>query len=103
MLLQFQCVAGDQLLGLIDISCRRAVQVVAVSTCRWRSTEHSVLSIVFLGFTHNDCWAELSCERVRERNDSRCEQFEISSVTIDQELRPVVYEQRQTDTFYIIL
>ena len=34
---------------------------------------------------------------MRERNDSRYEQFEISPETIEQELRPVVCEQRQTD------
>ena len=39
---------------------------------------------------------------MRERSDSRwhCgEQFEISSKTIEQELQPVVCEQRQTDRF----
>ena len=36
-------------------------------------------------------------ERVRERNDSRYEQFEISPETIEQERRPAVCKQRQTD------
>ena len=43
------------------------------------------------------CWAELRCERVRERNDNRYEQFETSPGMIEQELRPAVCEQRQTD------
>ena len=34
---------------------------------------------------------------MRGRNDSRYEQFEISSETIEQELRPVVCEHLQTD------
>ena len=34
---------------------------------------------------------------MRERNDSRYEQFEISHETIEQELRHVDCEQRQTD------
>ena len=34
-----------------------------------------------------------------ERNDSRCEQFDISPETIEQELRSVVCEQRQTDNY----
>ena len=38
--------------------------------------------------------------RTRERkNDSRYKQFEISPKTIEQELRPVVCEQRHTDMF----
>ena len=44
------------------------------------------------------CLAELSCERMRGRIDSRYEQFQISPETIEQELRPVVCEQRQTDS-----
>ena len=36
---------------------------------------------------------------MRERNDSRYEQFEISPETIKQELQPVDCEQRQTDRF----
>ena len=36
---------------------------------------------------------------MRERNDSRYEQFEISPETIEQELCTVVCEQRQTDMF----
>ena len=36
---------------------------------------------------------------MRERNESRYEQFEISSETIEQELRPIDCEQRQTDRF----
>ena len=36
---------------------------------------------------------------MRERNDSRYEQFEISPETIEQEMRSVVCEQRQTDRF----
>ena len=36
---------------------------------------------------------------MRERNDRRYEQFEISAEKIEQELRPVVCEQRQTDRF----
>ena len=44
------------------------------------------------------CYAELRCERMRERNDSRYEQFlKISPETIEQELRPVDCEQCQTD------
>ena len=34
---------------------------------------------------------------MRDRNDNRNEQFEISPETIEQELRPVECEQRQTD------
>ena len=34
---------------------------------------------------------------VRERNDSRYKQLEISPMTIEQELWPIVYEQRPTD------
>ena len=37
------------------------------------------------------------CERVIEMNDSRYEQSDISSEEIEQELRPAVCEQRQTD------
>ena len=38
-------------------------------------------------------------EAVRGRNESRYEQFEIYPESIEQELRPVVCEQRQTDVF----
>ena len=56
------------------------------------------LTLVFLVFRLNKfCKAELRCEYVRERNDSRYEQFEISPEMSEQELRPVVCEQRQTD------
>ena len=37
----------------------------------------------------------MSC--VRGRNDSRYEQFDISPEPIEQELRPAVCDQRQTD------
>ena len=40
---------------------------------------------------------ETAVELVRGRNDCRYEQFEISPETIEQELRPVVCEQPQTD------
>ena len=40
---------------------------------------------------------ELRC--LRERNDSRYEQFEISPETIEQELLPVDSEQTVTDRF----
>ena len=45
------------------------------------------------------CEADLRRERLRERNDSRNEQFDISPETCEQELRPVVCEQRETDRF----
>ena len=38
-----------------------------------------------------------------ERNDGRCEQFDISPDTIEQELGPVVCEQRQTDRYRMIV
>ena len=44
-------------------------------------------------------YTTLICERVRRRNDSRYEQFRISPETIQQEMRPVVCEQRQTNIF----
>ena len=40
------------------------------------------------------------CKIMRRRNDSRYEQCEVSTETIEQELRPVVCKQRQTDRFY---
>ena len=36
------------------------------------------------------------------RNDSRYEQFEVSPETIEQEFRPVVCEQQQTDLRILI-
>ena len=45
----------------------------------------------------------MRCERVRERNDSRYEHFEISPEAIEQELQPVDCEQRQTDLRRIIV
>ena len=36
---------------------------------------------------------------MKGRNDSLYKQFEIPAETIEQELRPVVYEQQQTDRF----
>ena len=35
--------------------------------------------------------------RTRERNDSRYDQFETCPETLEQELRPAVCEQRQTE------
>ena len=63
------------------------------------STEHSCGWLgfhKFLGVFHlKICLAELRCELVRGRTDSWYERFEM----IEQELRPAVYEQRQTDIF----
>ena len=59
-----------------------AVQVVTVSMCRWQSTEHSFFALVFGFFAYKI--ASPNC--VREMNDSRYEQFEISAETIEQEL-----------------
>ena len=36
-----------------------------------------LMPLVFLFAYTKICWAELKCERMRERNDSRYEQFEI--------------------------
>ena len=58
-------------------------------------------ALVLLGFAYQKiAKAELRSEHMRGRNVNRCEQFEISPETIEQELRPVVCEQRQSDAFY---
>ena len=69
-------------------ACACARSCVCVCAC--------VCLMAFFGFSHiKHRQSELRCERVRERNDSRYEPFEISPETIEQELRPVVCEQRQ--------
>ena len=49
------------------------------------------------------CMGELRCKLVRGWTVSLYEQFETSPETIEQELRPAVCEQRQTDLRRIIL
>ena len=88
--------------------CRRVAFLFRIYTytatvapdATWRSTEHSFLHS-FLGvYTHkkNELGHEVRCKLVTGRNDSRYEQFETSSETLEQELRPAVFE-RQTVGF----
>ena len=63
------------------------------------SRDDSVIANFGCFSTKMFCNAELRCELVRGRTDSRYEPFEISPETIEQELRPAVCEQRQRHRF----
>ena len=101
------------------------VQIVTVPTGSWRSIDrdrcyrplstsrslvHSADTCAGPGFRDSLCllfanknsYAEERRELVRGRTFSRYEQFETSPETIEQELRPVVCEQRKTDLRRII-
>ena len=77
---------------------------VVVIGATWRSTEHAGFALM-LGFFPpiKNHYAELTCERVRGRNDNRYEHFDISPDTIEQELRSLDCEQRPTELRRIII